>query len=70
MMMVLGPQHLMIVITDFSRQIQYFEVETKLSFKSNFQLFIKFEAIFIVSSDILNDYPETPEIPTKRYSSP
>lgn len=53
-MVAWGPQHLMVVITDSSCQIQYFEVETKLSFKPNFQRFIKFEVIFIVLSDISN----------------
>lgn len=64
----------MIVITDFSCQMHYFEVEKKLSFKPNFQLFIKFEVIFIVSPDIsmlfLSDYPKTLEIPTIRDFSP
>lgn len=54
MTVVWGPQHLMVVITDSCCQIQYFEVETKLSFKPNFQLFIKFGVIFIVLSDISN----------------
>lgn len=70
MMVVSGPQHLIMVIRDAACQIQYFEVETKLSFKPNFQLFIKLEVIFIVLLGILNDYPETPEIPTKRLFSP
>lgn len=65
-----GPRHLRTVIRGSSCQIQYFEAETKLSFKPNFRLLIKLEVISLVSSDVLNDHPEAPELSPKRHFFP